>query len=174
MRFNFNPTKTCQVAALLLVRAGGHMDYLKLIKLMYIAEREALLARAWPVTGDALVSMKHGPVLSGTLDLIKGKRPEPYWAAHIERFGKHEVRLRDDPGRQELADTEVKLLDSVFDRFGAMPTFALRDHCHTFPEWRDPGESSLPIDLDDIGASADSLRESLEVAGIHRLLGAVS
>ena len=55
-----------------------------------------------------------------------------------------------------------------------MPTFALRDHCHTFPEWRDPGESSLPIDLDDIGASADSLRESLEVAGIHRLLGAVS
>jgi uncharacterized phage-associated protein len=175
MRFNFNPVKACQAAALLLARAGGRMNYMKLIKLMYIAEREALLTRAWPLTGDGLVSMKHGPILSCTLNLIKGTASDPYWARHIRRSGStYDVRLCQDPRRDELSQIEVELLTSVYDRFGHMNQFALRDYCHKFPEWRDPGESSLPIDLDDIGTPADALRESLEVAGIHRIVGAVS
>ena len=173
MDFNFSTAKTCQVAALLLSNAGGRMNYMELIKLMDIAEREAIQRRAWPVTGDALVSMEHGPVLSATLDLLKGKVHNEYWGEHIQLSGRYDVRLRQGPGRAELSDTEVKLLGSVYDRFGHMDRFKLRDHCHTFPEWRDPGKSSTPINLEEMGVAPEALRDGLDVARIHSLLGAV-
>ena len=46
------------------------LTVLQLVKLLYFVDREALLRRGAPVTGDRMVSMDHGPVLSTTLDLI--------------------------------------------------------------------------------------------------------
>ena len=45
------------------------MSYLKLLKLLYIVERTALLRWGRPVTFDRFVSMPHGPVMSRTYDL---------------------------------------------------------------------------------------------------------
>ena len=42
---------------------------------MYLAERESLARYGEPITGDVLVSMKHGPVLSKTLDHITHAKP---------------------------------------------------------------------------------------------------
>ena len=48
------------------------MSLLSLTKMLYLAERESFKQYAEPLTGDTLVSMKHGPVLSNTLDLMNG------------------------------------------------------------------------------------------------------
>ena len=48
------------------------MSYLKLLKLLYLAEREALLKWGESMSGDKFVSMLHGPVMSSTFDLIQG------------------------------------------------------------------------------------------------------
>ena len=53
----FNEEKATQVAGALLLKAGGDMPYLKLIKLLYFVDREALLRWGRPVTTDRLVSM---------------------------------------------------------------------------------------------------------------------
>jgi len=45
------------------------MSYMKLIKLMYLADREALLRWGRPISTDRYVSMDKGPVLSRVLDL---------------------------------------------------------------------------------------------------------
>jgi hypothetical protein len=120
------------------------------------------------------VSLKLGPVLSHTLNLVKEKTADAYWAQHIRRVpGTYDVRLVCSPGSDELSDMEVELLGSVLDRFGKMTQFELKDLCHRFPEWQDPGGSSLPIDLDDIGSAPQALRESLELAALHRFIGAV-
>ena len=74
MILHFNITKTIQASAVLLKADPNHsMSRLRLLKLLYIADRESLTERARPITGDYPVAMDHGPVLSNTYNLIKGE-----------------------------------------------------------------------------------------------------
>ncbi|HTH08426.1 MAG TPA: Panacea domain-containing protein, partial [Acidovorax sp.] len=66
MSGTFNERKAAQAAACLLHKAGGSLSVLKLMKLMYLAERRSLKKYGDTITGDAFVSMPHGPVLSMT------------------------------------------------------------------------------------------------------------
>jgi len=68
-QLRFNERKATQVAAQFLRLRGGRMSYMKLIKLMYLADREALLRWGRPISTDRYVSMDKGPVLSRVLDL---------------------------------------------------------------------------------------------------------
>src|SRR4029077_8119875 len=70
MKLRFNEAKAAQAAARLLKLRGGRMSFLKLIKLLYVVDREALLGGGRPVTTDQYVSMDKGPVLSKIYDLI--------------------------------------------------------------------------------------------------------
>src|SRR6266487_2727273 len=64
----FNEKKAAQVAAFFLHRARGELEILKLMKLMYLAERASYKKFGEPLIGDKLVSMDNGPVLSITLN----------------------------------------------------------------------------------------------------------
>lgn len=66
----FNVRKATQVAAYLIWKRGGTMSYLKLMKLMYLAEKDSLLRNEEFLTGSKLVSMPRGPVLSSVYDLF--------------------------------------------------------------------------------------------------------
>jgi uncharacterized phage-associated protein len=71
--FLFNIEKAIQaVAALLHFHGSKEMSYLRMLKLLYIADRETLKETGRPITGDRIVAMEHGPVLSSVYDLIKG------------------------------------------------------------------------------------------------------
>jgi hypothetical protein len=97
----FNQEKATQAAARLLRNRGGKMSYMKLIKLLYLADREALARWGRPITTDNYVPMDKGPVLSHVLDRINegpGPDEEPgYWTQHITSSGNYEVTLTDDP-----------------------------------------------------------------------------
>jgi hypothetical protein len=62
----FDERKATEAAAYLLRLRGGRMSYLKLIKLLYLADREALSRWGFSVTNDRHVSMPHGPHASWT------------------------------------------------------------------------------------------------------------
>src|SRR5215218_6123410 len=97
MRKRFREDKATQAAARLLKIRGGKMSHLKLIKLLYLVERESLTRFGVPFTYDSYVSMPHGPVLSATLDRIN-ERPMyegGYWDQHITPKQNNEVALRD-------------------------------------------------------------------------------
>jgi hypothetical protein len=47
---SFNERKATQAAARFLKLAGGKMDYRKLMLLLYLADRKALLTRGRPIT----------------------------------------------------------------------------------------------------------------------------
>jgi uncharacterized phage-associated protein len=66
MNLRFQRKRATQAAARLLDRRGGRMSYMQLLKLMYLADRNAILAYGRPTTYDWYVSMDHGPVLSQT------------------------------------------------------------------------------------------------------------
>ncbi|HEV8430339.1 MAG TPA: Panacea domain-containing protein, partial [Pyrinomonadaceae bacterium] len=101
VKSKFDETKTAQLAGVLLQLRGGRMHYMKLIKLMYLVDRAALLRWGSPITFDNYVSMPHGPVLSSTLDLINEgptfERETP-WHDLIERStDPYSVRLKTKP-----------------------------------------------------------------------------
>ena len=130
----FNERKATQAAAYLLQMRGGKMSYMKLIKLLYLADRAALVRFGRPITTDRYVSMDRGPVLSRVLDLATdGDIPgqELIWGAAIsEPKSNYEVSLREDPGDDELSEAEVGVLEEIFERFGRMSRWELVDVAH--------------------------------------------
>jgi uncharacterized phage-associated protein len=124
------------------------MSYLKLLKLLYIADREALRRWGIPISHDRYVSMDHGPVLSRTYNLIKDGGSK--WSRFISVPQDYEVRLLENPGVGKLSPAEESLLEEVFLEHGEKNRWTLVDLVHTFPEWKDPSGSSLPLSLREI------------------------
>lgn len=171
MFLRYREDRATQAAARFIHRESGTINHMKLIKLLYIAERRALLRWGRPITFDWYVSMPHGPVLSFTLDKLN--EPEApgdtsYWHRYITERRNHEVSLKDRARvpNDQLSPAEEQLLDEVYAEFGAMSQWELRDFSHTLPEWQDPNGSSRPIHIEDIlrseGFSEDDVREVME------------
>ena len=153
MKLHFNEAKTTQTAARLLKLRGGEMSCMKLIKLLYIVDREALVRWGRPVTTDRYVSMDRGPVLSRTLNLITdGPAPgeKGVWNEFISEPNDYRVRLLKDAPVDELSDAEMALIEEVFAKHGSLSRWKLVDLVHTFPEWQDPNGSAIPITYRDI------------------------
>jgi len=103
------------------------MNYMRLLKLLYIADREMLAQHAQPITGDRVVAMERGPVLSRTYDLILGKTEDATeWAKFIKREH-YEAVLADDPGVKQLSKAmmgKLHLMRCSIDEEVNLGTFA--------------------------------------------------
>ena len=170
MPLRFREDRTTQAAARLLRLHGAAMPYLKLIKLLYLADRKALVELGRPISCDLFVSMPHGPVLSRTYDLILGE-PEAnsYWRRYISPPENYALRLVGDAPNDQLSPAEERILDSIFREFGSMDKWALRNYTHTLPEYHDPNGSSVPIAMMEMltgqGVSESDAKAILEELG---------
>lgn len=159
----FNEKKAAQVAAFFLFMASqrkANVTILKLMKLMYLAERSSYEQYGEPIIGDALVSMPNGPVLSGTLELIdfgSQKSSDGGWDDLIaERSGrdmalKSDDLIKSEDDLRELSESDLEILRSVWSQFGQWSAYRLRQYTHdpkNCPEWEDPDGSSIPIKLE--------------------------
>lgn len=152
----FDERKAAQAAACLLHRAGGKLPLLKLMKLMYLAERLSLKRYGDTITGDAFVSMPHGPVLSMTYDHMNGASisKEGGWDTWVSDRAENSVALRDESmirtpedDLTALSETDLECLADVWTEFGHWDKYKLRDYTHSgaCAEWEDPKGSSRPI-----------------------------
>jgi len=148
----FSEEKVTHMASYLLIKRGGRMSYMKLLKLLYLAEREALVRWGESMSGDKFVSMPHGPVMSSTYELIQGGGT--MWGNFIASEANYEVSLKDEileDDLDELSLSETKILDRVFEEFGAMRRWEIVKYTHEHcKEWQDPDGSSFPIKAIDI------------------------
>ncbi|MFN0145944.1 MAG: Panacea domain-containing protein [Dehalococcoidia bacterium] len=164
MRFVFDDRKTTQAAARLLELSGGKLEYIKLIKLLYLADRRALIETGYPITGARLVSMPRGPVLSQVLDYVTEGAPEgSIWGEYISAPSNYAVTLTQPSTDENLSRYDTDLLDEIHAQYGGWDRWALVQLTHELPEWVDPGGSSTPIDpqviLRDAGRSDEDIRE---------------
>jgi hypothetical protein len=172
----FNEKKTTQAAARFLALAGGGMNYMLLIKLLYLLDRRSLSRWGRPVTGDDYFSMKYGPVLSEVLDLITGM-PDPncasYWAKHISDPVHYDVELTADPGDDELSEAEEDVIEATFKKFGCYNQFDLAAHLHQMlEEWQPVEHGRIPITYGDILKAIKKSPE--EIAAIEEELSSLS
>ena len=163
MRFSLNEKKAAQAAAHLLRRHGGPLPYIVLIKLLYLADRRTLVETGLPITGDRMVSMPYGPVLSGVFDFIThGPRDGSVWFDYVSEPVGYDVALvRQDFATDSLSAYEIEVLDEIDEQFGNLDKWALVDFCHTLPEWKNPERSSLMIEPADILRSEEIPEEEI-------------
>lgn len=136
VRLRFNFEKSLQAAGVLLQLEDGRMPSLRLLRLLYIADRELLAETAIPITGDRVRAMKCGPVLSDVYSLIRGEATRSGdWSAHVQTQG-YAVKLIHDPGRGKLSKGEVEKLTEVSERHRNRDQWELSDLIREFPEWR--------------------------------------
>ena len=151
MPLRFDEAKATQAAAKFLALRGGRMHYLKLIKLLYLLDRAALLRWGIPVTTDRYVSMDHGPVVSRIYSLITEEIPKPVWAEYISApMGEYEVQLQRGAPTDRLSRAEERLIEEIHREYGHRSRWDLVNYLHTLPEWKSPNGSSIPIHLRDI------------------------
>lgn len=74
MNFRFQIGKATEAACEFLDRAGGQINIMKLVKLLYLLDRLSLDRRGIPVIGGDYLSMRNGPVTSEVLDLVNAGR----------------------------------------------------------------------------------------------------
>ena len=161
--FAFKFDKAIQAAAYLLRREPSReMNYMRLIKILYIADRESIRQTGRPITGDRVAAMKQGPVLSELLDLIKGTHLDcPKWGSFVQR-DTYNVRLVGEPGLANLSRFDIEMLERVAEERRSHDEWEMVEFTHKFPEWQKnapEGDSrnwiSFADILDAVGRSAD-------------------
>ncbi len=168
----FNEKKAAQTAAFFLIRANSALAVLKLMKLMYLAERLSFQNYGEGLVGDRLVSMPHGPVLSITHNYMNGELASSIdgWDSWIADRAGHMLSLKDAKLHTvvtdllELSDADIGVLETTWLQFGHMSGWQLREYTHLHcPEWKDPDGSMIPMKPEELFAALDlSAQQSAE------------
>ena len=153
------------------------MKYIKLLKLIYLADRAALDKEGHSISTDRWVSMKHGPVPSNTYNLIteeENPADHPIWNQYIKDGADYCVDLRAEGVElKQLSPSELEIARETWDQYGSRPIWeqgGLIDYTHSLPEWETPlpeGPSSIPIPLkrilEALGKSTEEIHAILEL-----------
>ncbi len=151
------------------------MSYMKLIKLLYLADRRALLKWGRPITGDQYFWMKKGPVLSRVHDLIT-EGPDPgtqtAWQRLISAPVDYEVSLLHEAPTGELSAAEEQLVDEIFAEFGRMNRWEIVERCHRLPESVDIEGGAVTVKYRDILKAEH--KSEIEISAIEQEIEALA
>ena len=162
MHLKFDSTKAIEAAAVIARREGKRIGRLRLLKLLYIADRTAITERGRPLLGCKAVAMDNGPLHSDVYDMIKGEDPaSPRWSKFFTASGRRDLRLTDEPENLALSRSDIEILQGVVDKYIDIDDWQLSEITHGFEEWRKAYQegTSRPIELEDIIEGAGRMED---------------
>jgi len=115
---------------------GGKVRKIRLIKLLYIADRDHFLQHGYPITGDDQYAMPLGPVPSKTLDLLDGDLPESDQSLAYLQQKDFIISIRKNPEQNLLSQSEIAVLDQVLRVHGQKDPWVLVKETHEYPEYK--------------------------------------
>jgi uncharacterized phage-associated protein len=167
--------------------AGGELNDLQLMKLLYLAEREALRKLGVPIIAAQYTSMRNGPVLVEVYDMMRGEKIDPHWFGHIEFVpydgtkSNHCVLRSDDLQPEDhLSAAELEILADVWAKVGQKSKWELVDLTHQFPEWdssvqgaNSPGSKRIALEdvlVKGLKMPAEKADETIRALAYYRAL----
>ncbi|HET6883028.1 MAG TPA: Panacea domain-containing protein [Pirellulales bacterium] len=148
--FRFDKLKTMQAVAFLLRREPARrMNFMRLLTVLYFAEREILAESGKPLTGSHVVSTRRGPVLADVLALIQSQHiATPEWSKFFSR-DRYQIVMTDDPGVTHLSRFVASKLEDVAKRYEDLDEWAMAEEACKLAEWQrnEPGDSVPEIPL---------------------------
>jgi uncharacterized phage-associated protein len=166
--FPFDGQKATEVCARFVALSGKRINILKLVKLVYLLDRESIARRGVPVVGGVYLSMRNGPVTSEILDLVNAGRLwncDTNWEYYISDRQNHEIELVRDPGSEHLSVFEMQLIEELWHLHEHEDQWALADWCHAnCGEWLplDKGREHISLAhlAEEVGCEAEEVLEN--------------
>lgn len=132
----FNDNVVLQEVIYLLKLNNGRLNLLKLIKELYLADRLSIKEREWSISGDTYFSMKNGPILSDTLNLLNDKEE---FSEYIDReptdYYPNIILKKELDDYDYLSDKDKEYLETISNRFKNNTEWELVDYTHKLEEW---------------------------------------
>jgi len=133
IRFRFDAAKAVEVVLYIALRSPNVYNALKVL---YFADRQHLANHGRLICGDSYVAMSHGPVPSGTYDIIKHIRGDGFcwWADRpVEKAfdvqGNHIIPLR-EAKLEFLSESDIECLDAAIKEYGGLSFGDLKKLSH--------------------------------------------
>lgn len=165
--FEFKKDKALE-AILYIVEKTHAPSFHQISKIMYFADRDHLEKYGRFIAGDSYVAMKHGPVPSGTYDLLKSKRSPPLQSGGhafdadttFEVRNGHDVKGLRAANLDRLSDSDVECLDSALSKYGSLSFNQLTELSHD-ATWSASDANDL-IEIEDFLNTFENSRELSE------------
>src|SRR5262249_31384220 len=137
MYFPVQVEKAIQAIGVLFRHDGvGNMNYMRVLKLLYIADRESLSETGRTIVGGNVIAMERGPVLEEIYDLIRGRHKDmPLWDRYFQKRH-YNLELCGHPDVKKLSKYQIAKLQDVAERFKDDDEWSLVNLTHQFPEWQ--------------------------------------
>lgn len=165
----FDIEKLTQLTSYLLKKNNNRLNYTKVIKMLYLADKESFNIINHSITGDLYYALPQGPVLSNLLDLIKGKavsKFQLYWDSRFTTDKYDLVLLNLNIPEGKLSKFEKKVIDDLDNKFHDKSYTDLIEYVHdksNCPEWKNPtNHSRTPITTADILSSLGRTQSEIE------------
>jgi len=117
-------------------------DKIKLVKLLYIADKYHLIRYGRTITNDDFWAVKAGPMGSATSDVLNMEgnmeaTESNYPSAMLKRIDQYgfETRASEDEEFESLSESDIEMLDTVIKKFGNMNQWDLVNYTHKYQEW---------------------------------------
>ncbi len=162
--------KTIQLMHFFAEKNGGEISDVKLMKLLYFADRLSIETSGYPLSYDDYFSMNRGPVLSGAKRLIdnysngqyrslfeqarSGNSPQnfPLKVVSLKKVGS-DINDFGNADFDLLSTQDHEVLEKIFSKMGGMDDDAIALHSHdssVCPEWKWPDGGRLAITIESI------------------------
>lgn len=146
----FDEKRMLQIISYLLSLNNNEMDKLKLIQELYLIDRVSIDEDNSSVSGDDFFSLKYGPVLSNTLNIINDIPNGNDWAEYLSINNNKKIRLIKPFDEGRLSKKDKYFIQLISDKYKTYTTSQLVDYTHTLPEWKEPKDTNHKIRFVDI------------------------
>ncbi len=149
IHLDFDYRKATQALNFFAEQAGGIINKMKAIKLVYFADRYHLRKYGRPISNDEYVAMKFGPVNSGVKDIAEfsdfaSEEEKKYASTFIKKEGSHYFKSVLEINRKIFSESDIEALEFAWENFGEYDQFKLADLTHNYPEWKKHEEKLKP------------------------------
>jgi uncharacterized phage-associated protein len=145
-------------ATLWLLKRHGHLEHIKILKLVVLADLEHLARYGRPVVGGKYFAMVHGPVASELYDDLKMN--SLVGVVQTTPTIGYVVTAVQEADEDYLSETDLEVLNEINTKFGNWDTYRLSEYTHKLEFWKKHwkpytnGSYRIPY--------ADMLREQLK------------
>lgn len=138
----FDHRKATQALNFFARKEKGKIDLLKVIKLIWLADRYHLRRYGRTITNDAYVALRLGPVGSFVKDIAQDftlldNDEKKYKAKYLTYEPKScTITSIKEPDSAVFSDSDLEAFEAVYSHFGKYTGSKLVELSHHFPEWK--------------------------------------
>lgn len=135
----FNYRKAIQILTFFAQKEGGVMNKMKAYKLIWLSDRSHLRNFGRTILNDTYFALKNGPIPSNTKDIVENydlpENEQQHRDVFLEVVGKYDFKAKNKIDKTVFSETDLSVMENIYQNFGDKTQFQLSDISHFYPEW---------------------------------------